>query len=124
VPANVLATNCNNTNEPYPPPPPPAYHEALDNNNLPIQTYYQPPPAPILYPPPPLEQELPARNPVTQFYSPTDNRKLALKRRVSSCLCCIVIIVIVVGLAAGLTQSTNYDNRYCEWYVENRAVYI
>ncbi|KAK4510179.1 uncharacterized protein ATC70_006351 [Mucor velutinosus] len=114
VPGYVSATNySNNTGYPLPPAPPPAYHE--DAGNLPGQTYYQPPAPPVSYPPPSLEQEPPHHvNPVAQFYSPPDNRKLALRRRVSSCLCCIVIIIIIVGLAAGLSQSSSYNHRYCE----------
>ncbi|GAN03020.1 hypothetical protein MAM1_0032c02470 [Mucor ambiguus] len=98
APGYVSATNWSNNNNnryPFPPAPPPAYHE--DTSTLPGQTYYQPPPPPVSYPPTPLEQEPSHRiNPVAQFYSPPDNRKLALRR------------------PAGFTQSSNYNNRYCE----------
>ncbi|KAI9481134.1 MAG: hypothetical protein EXX96DRAFT_565540 [Benjaminiella poitrasii] len=126
VPPYVSATYSNNgvelsqSSPPPPPPlPPPAYQEnnapGNNSNNLPGQIYYQPPPQPVSYPPPPIQpehSEQPARNRVAEFYSPQDNRKLALTRRVTSCFCCIIIIAIIVGLAAGLTR--NRRNRYCE----------
>ncbi|KAI7901642.1 uncharacterized protein BX663DRAFT_513522 [Cokeromyces recurvatus] len=93
-------------------------------HNLPGQIYYQPPPQTATYPPPPIQQlsEQPAsRSRVIEFYSPQDNRKLAITRRLTSCFCCVIILAIIIGLIAGLTRQRR-NNRYCECQTDSDCV--
>ncbi|KAI8352134.1 hypothetical protein EDC96DRAFT_518131 [Choanephora cucurbitarum] len=105
-------------------PPPPAYHQ----NQKPGETYYappsQPPPensnyAPPSQPPPPY-QNIGQR--VTHFYAPPQNKRLGIKRRMCSFICCCILIGLIVGLAAGLTRR-NYYNRGCNCRTSSDCVY-
>jgi hypothetical protein len=105
------------TNTPLPPPP--AYQDdanPLTANPLPGQTYYRPPDLNEAYPPPPVQHipDTTGQNRFVAYYTP-DNRSLAVKRRIFSCLCCFLILILIIGLAAGLTRSSYYGSRYCEW---------
>lgn len=106
--------NYNNNTQP----PPPAYQGGTNG-----QTYYQPPPPPTDYAPPPPTNNQPNNmgQRFTQFYAPPQNRKLGMKRRFCSFICCCIIIGLIVGLSAGLTRRSYYgrsgNNRNCNWYV-------
>ncbi|KAI9255909.1 hypothetical protein EDC94DRAFT_617152 [Helicostylum pulchrum] len=108
-----------NNNVRTPTPPPPAYQDYVIpvNTNLLGETYYRPPPPPVSYPPPPIQEPLdtPAiSNRITEYYSPEDNKQLAMKRRLSSCLCITVTIAVIIGLASGLTRNAYYSNCECQ----------
>ncbi|KAI8097919.1 uncharacterized protein B0P05DRAFT_522607 [Gilbertella persicaria] len=89
-------------------PPPPAYQQ----NQKPGQTYYQPPEN-TNYPPPPNPPPPPPANNMgqrfTQFYAPPQNKRLGMKRRLCSFLCCCIIIGLIIGLSAGLTRRSYYN---------------
>ncbi|KAI9470097.1 MAG: hypothetical protein EXX96DRAFT_612542 [Benjaminiella poitrasii] len=91
--------------------PPPVY-----SGKPPGQTYYEPPSPNANYVPPPAPPPPPVSQPqnmgqrFTQFYAPSQNRSLGLKRRFCSFICCCIIIGLVVGLAAGLTRRNYYRN--------------
>ncbi|CEP19160.1 hypothetical protein [Parasitella parasitica] len=93
--------NYNNSTQP----PPPAYQNGTTG-----QTYYQPPPPPTDYAPPPPTNNHPngIGQRFTQFYAPPQNKKLGMKRRFCSFICCCIIIGLIVGLAAGLTRRSYY----------------
>ncbi|KAL9556995.1 hypothetical protein MBANPS3_001596 [Mucor bainieri] len=89
-------------------PPPPAYQGGATTG----QTYYQPPPPQTEYAPPPPTNNQPANmgQRFTQFYAPPQNKKLGMKRRFCSFICCCILIGLIVGLAAGLTRRNYYNN--------------
>ncbi|KAI8992341.1 hypothetical protein BDB01DRAFT_847727 [Pilobolus umbonatus] len=104
--------------------PPPSYQQTTGGptNKAPGATYYQPPPPPEAnYPPPPVNNQPPFRGRIVQFYSPPENRGLAMKRRLGSFFCCILIAALVIGLAAGLTRR-NYSNR-CDCRSNSDCIY-
>lgn len=107
-----------------PPVPPPVYQEGeIPMQNLPGQTYYQPPPQPELCSPPLIYEEPPQQQPmrsrVVGYYSPPDNYRLGLKRRLTTLFCGLLILALVIALIAGFSRHYNQSPTYCEWYKKN-----
>ncbi|KAI9322446.1 hypothetical protein BX666DRAFT_1894818 [Dichotomocladium elegans] len=122
-PAEMSSYNSKNGAGPVPPPP--SYQQQMEEGQYfgatgSGQTYYRPPPPQSNYVPPPPPDRAPVQNPgqrIMAFYSPADNRALAIRRRLFTTISCCIIIGLIVGLAAGLSRRNYYYNHSPYGYV-------
>ncbi|SAM05893.1 hypothetical protein [Absidia glauca] len=95
--------------------PPPTYQQ---EGARPGQTYYQPPPQPQnmggqQQPPPAHNQPLGnVQRKIVRFYSPPQNNRLGMRRRLLSLCCCFIFIGLIVGLVAGLVTRSQHNSYY------------